>query len=101
MRALISTTIGLLLVLGTTTAVAETAQAKPGKSEQVLMQGAKAVVAADPQTQALQAKAQPNPDNGDGDQGDEHASDRAKDRVCNKDTPAAQRSAICNGVSPN
>ncbi len=100
MRALISTMAGLLLVLGTMTAVG-TAQAKPTKSEQVLIEGAKAVAAADPQTQTLQAKAQPNPDNGDGDQGDEHASDRAKDRVCNKDTPAAQRSAICNGVSPN
>lgn len=29
------------------------------------------------------------------DQGDENASDRAKERVCTKDTPAAQRSAIC------
>ena len=29
------------------------------------------------------------------DQGDENASDRAKERVCTKNTPAAQRSAIC------
>jgi hypothetical protein len=100
MRALISTTMGLLLVLGTTTAVGEPALAKPTKSQQVLMEGAKAVVAADPQTQALQAKAQPRPDNGDKDQGDEHASDRAIDRVCNHDNPSADRSAIC-GVSPN
>jgi hypothetical protein len=38
----------------------------------------------------------------DHDQGDDHASDRAKDVVCNKDTPAAKRSAICNQPnSPN
>ena len=29
------------------------------------------------------------------DQGDDNASDNAIDRVCTKDTPAAQRSAIC------
>jgi hypothetical protein len=101
MHALISTTMGLLLVLGMTTAVGEPAQAKPTKSQQALMEGAKAVAAADPQTRALQAQAQPRPDNGDGDQGDEHASDRAIERVCNHDNPSAQRSAICNGVSPN
>ena len=38
----------------------------------------------------------------DRDQGDDNASDRAKNVVCTKDTPAAQRSAICDGfvVSP-
>lgn len=38
----------------------------------------------------------------DRDQGDDNASDRARNVVCTKDTPAAQRSAICDGfvVSP-
>jgi hypothetical protein len=36
-------------------------------------------------------------------QGAEHASQRAIDVVCSKDTPAAQRAAICQGppVSPD
>ena len=37
----------------------------------------------------------------DPDQGDEHASPIAIDQVCNGDTPAAQRSAICAPVSPD
>lgn len=37
----------------------------------------------------------------DPDQGDDHASPVAIDRVCTKDTPAARRSAICpTPVSP-
>lgn len=37
----------------------------------------------------------------DGDQGDDHASERAIQVVCSKDTPAAQRSAICpRPISP-
>jgi hypothetical protein len=37
----------------------------------------------------------------DRDQGDNHASDRAIQVVCTKDTPAAQRSAICpRPISP-
>ena len=36
------------------------------------------------------------------DQGDDNASPRAIERVCTKDTPSAQRSAICpRPVSPN
>ena len=38
---------------------------------------------------------------GDPDQGDDNASARAKEVVCTKDTPAAQRSAICDTASPN
>ena len=38
--------------------------------------------------------------NGDQDQGDENASPRAKEVVCSKDTPASERSAICD-QSPN
>jgi hypothetical protein len=34
----------------------------------------------------------------DGDQGDDSAAALAKLRVCTKDTPASQRSAICNRV---
>jgi hypothetical protein len=38
----------------------------------------------------------------DHDQGDDHANPRAILKVCNKDTPAAQRAAICPvGVSPD
>lgn len=38
----------------------------------------------------------------DRDQGDDHANPRAILRVCSKDTPAAQRAAICPvGVSPD
>lgn len=38
----------------------------------------------------------------DKDQGDDHASPVAILKVCSKDTPAAQRSAICpTGVSPD
>lgn len=37
----------------------------------------------------------------DHDQGDDHANPNAILKVCNKDTPAAQRAAICPvGVSP-
>jgi hypothetical protein len=36
----------------------------------------------------------------DPDQGDDHASDRAIEIVCSKNTPAAQRSAICKNISP-
>jgi hypothetical protein len=38
---------------------------------------------------------------GDHDQGDDNASPRAKEVVCSKNTPAAQRSAICDTASPN
>ena len=37
----------------------------------------------------------------DPDQGDDHASPVAIERVCNKGTPAAQRSAICPTASPD
>ena len=41
------------------------------------------------------------PSTADRDQGDDHASDRAIQQVCSKDTPAAERSAICpRPVSP-
>ena len=52
---------------------------------------------------AVMASVQPNPParTKDNDQGDDNASDRAKDVVCTKDTPAARRSAICPvSVSP-
>jgi hypothetical protein len=55
--------------------------------------GAKAVVnAAAAQSRSSQSA--------DPDQGDDHAAARAIQIVCSKDTPAAQRSAICQNVSP-
>ena len=52
---------------------------------------------------ALKAMAPPaKPPKPEHDQGDEHASPRAKDVVCTKNTPAAQRSAICpQSTSPD
>ena len=63
----------------------------------VLMQGLKAMVAP---LMAPVVQAAPGVDR---DQGDEHASPRAIMVVCSKNTPAAQRSAICNGepVTPD
>jgi hypothetical protein len=51
------------------------------------------LAAADPAVQNLKVGS------GDQDQGDEHASPRAKERVCTKSNPASQKSAICP-VSP-
>lgn len=34
----------------------------------------------------------------DPDQGDDHASQTAIERVCSKDTPAARRAAICDNI---
>ena len=45
---------------------------------------------------AIMGEAQPSAvKTQDNDQGDDHASDRAKLEVCTKNTPAARRSAIC------
>ena len=46
--------------------------------------------------QPVPAKASSTPDH---DQGDEHASPKAILKVCTKDTPAAQNSAICQNES--
>lgn len=50
---------------------------------------------------AMVAQAGPPPKTKDRDQGDENASERAKEVVCTKDTPASRRSAICpTPISP-
>jgi hypothetical protein len=75
------------------------ATAKPApvqKPPPELIQALDAMVASQSSPQSAQPK-QP-----DHDQGDDNASPRAKSVVCTKDTPAAQRSAICpQPVSPN
>jgi hypothetical protein len=72
-----------------------TALAKDAKGVAHLNQ-ALAAVAATAQSQS------PPPKTVDKDQGDDHASPTAILKVCSKNTPAAQRSAICpTGVSPN
>jgi hypothetical protein len=64
----------------------------------VLIQALNAMVA-DQNSPPIQS-AQPKPP--DHDQGDDNASPRAISVVCSKDTPAAQRSAICpQPISPN
>jgi hypothetical protein len=95
MRRVLATTAGLFFLIGAT--VAKPAETKTDKSDQVLVEGMHAVA----QAASSESKGPP-PKTKDNDQGDEHASDRAIFRVCNKDTPAARRSAICNGqVSPD
>ena len=70
--------------------------AKATKQTEILRHGLKAMAAAT--NSSGQSKRLRDPD-----QGDDKASDRAMLVVCTKDTPAAKRSAICDGepVSPN
>ena len=75
-------------VLGAGSGAAAKDQPKPqDKGAQELQKGLDAMMAS--------AQAGPPAKTTDKDQGDDNASDRAKDVVCNKDTPAARRSAIC------
>ena len=69
--------------------------APPNRAIPQLQQALNQSVAASPDVNTLKAM------RGDRDQGDEHASGRAKEVVCTKNTPAATRSAICNAKSPN
>jgi len=88
---LLAITIGV--AASTATLAKDPAKAPPGqKPDPNLTQALNAAV-----TPPGQAKPKV-----DRDQGDEHASDRAKSVVCSKDTPAARRAAICDGppISP-
>lgn len=92
MKALASTLAVMLIVAGGTSAQAKNSSNSSGNSNgkqaQILKSGLDAMVAS-------ASSGGPPPKTVDNDQGDDHASDRAKDVVCNKDTPAARRSAIC------
>ena len=93
MRRVLATTAGLFILIGATTAVGKPPDSESSKSQQKLEQGLHAV--------ALSASANAEAQNKDSSQGAEHASENAILKVCTKDTPAAQRAAICkNFVSP-
>jgi hypothetical protein len=95
MRRIVIFTAGLAsLVGGTAAATAKPPLTKISNSEQKLREGLHAV--------ALGASAQAQLKMDSPSQGAEHASDNAILKVCTKDTPAAQRAAICkNFVSPD
>jgi hypothetical protein len=85
----LASTLALALIIGcATSAQAKDPPKSNGNSAQILKNGLDAIIAEASQTR-------PPAKTVDKDQGDDHASDRAKDVVCNKDTPAARRSAIC------
>ena len=86
--------IGIAMLIAT---LATAAPAKdPAPSATTDLQQAASQSAAD-QEEVKRLKAM----RGDHDQGDDNASPRAKEVVCSKNTPAAQRSAICDTASPN
>jgi hypothetical protein len=87
-KALASTLALALSVCGVTSAQAKDQPKPQANAAQILKSGLNAMV-------AQASSTHPPPKTVDKDQGDDHASDRAKDVVCNKDTPAARRSAIC------
>jgi hypothetical protein len=92
MRRVLTTTAGLFFLIGATTAVGKPADSK--SKPQTLEKGLHAV--------ALSASPHADADNKVNSQGAEHASQNAILKVCTKDTPAAQRAAICkNFVSPD
>lgn len=88
MKALASAMALALITIGATDAQAKSSPKSNGAEAQILKNGLDAMV-------AVASNGGPPPKTVDKDQGDDHASDRAKDVVCNKDTPAARRSAIC------
>jgi hypothetical protein len=84
----------LLLAQPIASATAKPSAAQPAaKDTAVLKQGADALI-----KQAASPPGQPG--NPSPNQGAEHAALRAIQVVCSKDTPAAQRSAICRPNSP-
>lgn len=94
MRRVLMTTAGLLYLVGATALVGKPAETKTSKPQQTLEAGLHAV--------ALNANGNADAQNKDSSQGAEHASENAILKVCTKDTPAAQRAAICkNFVSPD
>jgi hypothetical protein len=93
MRHALIASAGLLFLIGATGTAGKPAETKPSKSEQALKEGMQAV--------ALNASSNADAQNKDNSQGSEHASENAILKVCTKDTPAAERAAICkNFVSP-
>jgi type II secretory pathway component PulM len=97
MRRVLITTAGLLCLIGATTAVGKPAETKTNKPQQALEQGMQAVA-----LNANNANSHADAQDKVNSQGAEHASQNAILKVCTKDTPAAQRAAICkNFVSPD
>lgn len=93
MRLIVSAVLLGSLVVSSPVFAKDPSNSPPAQNTNVLRQGLEA---------AMNAAAQPpgqskRPFNS---QGAEHASLRALEVVCNKDTPAAQRSAICRPNSP-
>ena len=81
------------IAIGTAASAAGRPAAPPGKSSADLRTALAAMMNATPPGQEKRKV--------DPDQGDDHASLRAIEVVCSKDTPAATRSAICpTPVSP-
>ena len=90
-----------LLATGTIAMANPPKPAPPGQaakpSDQVLMDGLNAAASS---SGAQQISPQVQPGSTDKDQGDDHASQNAKDHVCNHDNPSATHSAICQPNSP-
>lgn len=86
MRRIAAATAALFLASGVTGA----ASAKPGNAQGELKDTMRAMVTQEGVPPGQQAR----PD--DPDQGDDNAAERAIFEVCTNDTPAAQRSAICD-----
>lgn len=95
MKALPATVVAsFLLSIGAPVAAKENKPQPDPKSLGLLKKGLDAMAAS-----AVPPGQSSRPD--DPDRGDDNASDRAIQMVCTKDTPAAQRSAICpKPVSP-
>ena len=91
MRGVLTTMAGLFLI-GATATVGKPADSETSKSEQTLEKGLNAV--------ALNASPNADAQNKVNSQGAEHASQNAILKVCTKDTPAAQRAAICKIRQP-
>jgi hypothetical protein len=93
MQRVLIASAGLLFLIGATGTAGKPPETKSTKSEQALKAGMQAV--------ALNASSNADAQNKENSQGAEHASENAILKVCTKDTPAAQRAAICkNFVSP-
>jgi len=95
MKALSASVIVIALMASGTAAVAKD-QTNKGREGLTQLSRSLGVVAS-----AAKIPTSQTPKTIDNDQGDDHANPRAIERVCSKDTPAAQRSAICPiSVSP-
>lgn len=89
--------IALVIFVGMAIPTGATAKQGPSQKPPAELVNALNAMAPTPNSAAPQSKQA----KAEHDQGDEHASPRAKDVVCSKNTPAAERSAICpQPVSP-